>query len=635
MTAVAGGGALPPEPARRVPAWRSLRVRIAAAFVAALVAMAASQAWVVSQQGPLSQTLRLVVDGYVPLSKQVARLSQDHERVQRDLERSAADRPRPAAGVLAIYARELSDDLAITGILARAMRERVGSDGELGVLARVLGNVERVERLWAEEQDALVAWEAAPDADTAAASRRRMRAAAQQLTAELDRLTRTLDERIVGLTATVEQQQARATAGAVVTFALAGTLALALLLVSLVALRPIGQLTGEVQRMAQGAQGARVEVRGRDEVGLLAAEFNALAAAIETRDRRLTERNAELDVLSRHLSSVLDGIEDALVVVEHGVVTLSNPAARARWGVAVGAPPPAPLASAVVPGTRAVDGPDGSHHAVRAAAFGEDGVVAVVRDVTDLVLAQGRLARSERLALVGQMLAQITHEVRNPLNAMSLNAELLAEELEARDAGPGTEPWDFLGTIRGEVARLTAVTGHYLQLARRPPARPSPTDVVAVLDEVARLLEPEVDAHGARLVLDTRPVPPQLLDGNQLRQAVLNVVRNALEAGARTLTLAVDASGSDLHLSLHDDGPGMDAADIARATDPFFSTKASGTGLGLAIVRQIVEDHGGRVELDSAAGRGTTVRLVWPSGGLAAAPQADTPPTSDAAVERA
>ena len=101
-------------------------------------------------------------------------------------------------------------------------------------------------------------------------------------------------------------------------------------------------------------------------------------------------------------------------------------------------------------------------------------------------------------------------------------------------------------------------------------------------------------------------------DGNQLRQALINIVRNAVEAGATALRLTVEGTDATMRLSLQDNGPGMTADEIERATDPFFSTKASGTGLGLAITRQIMEDHGGQLDIQSQVGQGSTVTLVLP-----------------------
>jgi signal transduction histidine kinase len=335
--------------------------------------------------------------------------------------------------------------------------------------------------------------------------------------------------------------------------------------------------------------------------------------AVQQRDRALVDRAEQLNRLSRYLGSVLDTLRDGLVVVEDGIVTLANPAAQSGWQIDRDHPPaPALAALLAAPGARELHSPDGRTFQVRVTPFGDGGQIAVLADITEAVEAKERLARSERLALVGQMLAQITHEVRNPLNALSLNAEMLADELGDLDPERHTEAWDLLGTVSGEIDRLTQVTAHYLQLARRPPAQLVPTSITDVVGDVARLLAAELKGQGVTLTLDVTELPPQRVDGNQLRQALLNVVRNAVDAGAQGLRLVVTSRVRDVGVSLADDGPGMTAEQIDRATDPFFSTKATGTGLGLAITRQILEDHGGEVEIESELGRGTTVSLVFP-----------------------
>ena len=598
---------------------RSIRFRIAAAFFVALLAMVGAQTYLIAQQGPVNASLRLVTEGYLPLAKQVARLRRDQDRVQRDLNRINNDRPRPVTGetsVAEIYTEELRGNLDDTRAMSSAMRLLSTGPEEQAVLTKVGAYLDSIELIFASYQEQSVAYLAMVAAGRLQEAqdnlRRPLRTSGKQLAEEFEKLERTIDGRITALTKATEQQQARATAVAVSLASLAALLGLALLGASFYALRPIGQLTAEVQRIAAGDVGARVEVGGDNEVGVLAAEFNAMAQAIEQRDRSLHERADELNRLSRYLGSVVDSLEDGLLVVEHGVVTLVNPAAARLWDVVVEAAPPEVLRRVLRPGQHELEGPGERLFAVRAVPFGPEGVVAVLTDVTAAVRAQERLARSERLALVGQMLAQITHEVRNPLNALSLNAELLGDELERLDAAHATEGWEILAMIAGEVQRLTDVTGHYLQLARRPPARLRSANVGRVVEEVARLLEPELDEVGAELSLSLDPIPDVMVDDNQLRQALLNVVRNALESGARGLTMQLMAQGEEVFVSLQDDGPGMTEAEISHATDPFFSTKASGTGLGLAITRQILEDHDGRVEITSDVGQGALVRLVFP-----------------------
>ncbi|MFT6162345.1 MAG: signal transduction histidine kinase [Myxococcota bacterium] len=210
------------------------------------------------------------------------------------------------------------------------------------------------------------------------------------------------------------------------------------------------------------------------------------------------------------------------------------------------------------------------------------------------------------------MLAQITHEVRNPLNALSLNAELLGDEVSELDADGKTDAGELLEIIQNEIDRLTDVTGHYLQLARRPPAQLYPEDVIGIIRDVVRLLDLELESQKVTLTVDADGEAVCQVDGNQLRQALLNVIRNAVEAGGRNLSLSVSSTETAVRIGLVDDGPGMTEQEAERAIDPFFSTKVSGTGLGLAITKQILDDHDGTLLIRSSPGEGAEVTLLIP-----------------------
>ncbi|MCP4810626.1 MAG: HAMP domain-containing protein [Proteobacteria bacterium] len=234
------------------------------------------------------------------------------------------------------------------------------------------------------------------------------------------------------------------------------------------------------------------------------------------------------------------------------------------------------------------------------------------RRAEDELRQRDRLNRAERLALVGQMLAQITHEVRNPLNAMSLNAELLAEDMDALPPERRAEALAMLGTVRSEIARLEATTEHYLTLARRPAPTLESQDPGEVVRGVAILLDEQLRRRDVELTLDVPALDPVELDANQLRQALLNVVRNASEAGASSIRIEVRRDEDDLTIAVCDDGDGLSREDAERAFDPFFTTKANGSGIGLAITRQILEDHGGTVRLDDVE-EGTRLVLRIPA----------------------
>ncbi len=364
--------------------------------------------------------------------------------------------------------------------------------------------------------------------------------------------------------------------------------------------------------MAEGDYSGRVDVQGGHEIGVLATEFNAMARALAERDRRLVERARELERVSGYLRSVLDTIHLGLLVVVEDRITMANPAAHQLWGVGEGEDLPAALA-ALPPGRHSAHPVGERHYDLELAPFGAEGQLVVGEDVTERLATQERLERSERLALIGQMLAQVTHEVRNPLNAISLNAELLAEELEALHRDPGHESSEILAIIVQEIHRLEQVTEHYLDLARHPAPSVEKEDLSSLLRSVCRLEEPAFQQAGVQLALALPDDPVEVLvDGNQLRRALLNVLRNAQQSGAERVRVQLRSEAQGVTIIVSDDGQGMEPGDLERAFDPFFSNRSKGTGLGLAITRQILDDHGGRVQASSSPEEGFTVRLDLP-----------------------
>jgi signal transduction histidine kinase len=228
-----------------------------------------------------------------------------------------------------------------------------------------------------------------------------------------------------------------------------------------------------------------------------------------------------------------------------------------------------------------------------------------------------RLIRSERLATVGRMAAQITHEVRNPLASIGLYAELLGDEIAER----GEEPKRLVTSIISEVDRLTEITETYLRFARLPRPKLEREDLGAIVTGVLEFSRAELSQAGITLTIDVAEGLPEVAaDEAQLRQALLNLVRNAREAMAQGGRLEVivaartagDGAGQVV-VTVADSGPGIAAAHLGQIFDPFFSTKERGTGLGLALVHQIVVEHGGRVDVDSGAGKGTRFALAFPA----------------------
>lgn len=257
-----------------------------------------------------------------------------------------------------------------------------------------------------------------------------------------------------------------------------------------------------------------------------------------------------------------------------------------------------------------------------------------------LQAAQHRLMRAERLAMIGQISAKVSHEVRNPLSSISLNAELLGDELQILPAERRGEATAILKAIRSQVEVLSGVTEEYLRFARLPKPKPERVRLEPLVEEFAEFVREEMGVRDIALAVEIdRELPELLLDPGQIRQALLNLVRNAADAMPQggTLTVAAhavprapEAPGADdagkgtpplrsdsplqphVELSVADTGPGISEEDRARIFEPFFTTKDGGTGLGLAIVRQIAEDHGGAVVCESRPGGGTRFRLSLP-----------------------
>jgi two-component system, NtrC family, sensor kinase len=227
--------------------------------------------------------------------------------------------------------------------------------------------------------------------------------------------------------------------------------------------------------------------------------------------------------------------------------------------------------------------------------------------------ARGQVVQAERLAAIGKMAAHITHEIRNPLSAMSLNLELLESEF-GDDADP--EARDLVAAVKAEAARLSRLSEQYLNLARRPVPSLVRESLGELLAELAEFLAPEMQRAGVKLELAVADDAPEVpVDESLLRQAFLNLMRNAREAMSDGGVLEIKVERSDdggALVIVADDGPGIPEDVRANVFDPFFTTKQRGTGLGLAVTREIVEAHGGTISCEPREPRGTVFRLRFP-----------------------
>ena len=226
----------------------------------------------------------------------------------------------------------------------------------------------------------------------------------------------------------------------------------------------------------------------------------------------------------------------------------------------------------------------------------------------------GLLRRSERLVTVGRMAAQVAHEVRNPLMSIGLNTEMLEDELQ--QTGADADTLGLLKGIQGEVERLVGVTEGYLTLARLPSPEFEGTQVNDLLEDLIRFQRVELELEQIGLELELADSLPEIsADGNQLRQAFLNLIRNAAEAmgsgGLLRITTSERAGGVDV--SFADTGPGVPEAERETIFEPLYTTKRDGTGIGLAVTRQIVQVHGGAIECDVGVEGGGVFKVHLPA----------------------
>jgi len=226
-----------------------------------------------------------------------------------------------------------------------------------------------------------------------------------------------------------------------------------------------------------------------------------------------------------------------------------------------------------------------------------------------------RLLHSERLAIIGKMSAQIAHEIRNPLSSMSLNAELLGDEIDSTSNVDLPHARALLASIQEQVDIMTHVIEDYLQFSRIPEIRPEKVSLNALISGIIDSMGPEFRQNNAQVLPRlSRQMPEISLDSYQFRIALVNILRNSLEAmpGGGRIVLSTELRNGHAAVSLADTGVGIPPDNIDRVFAPFFTTKDNGTGLGLSLAQQIIEKHGGDISCTSSPGQGTRFTIDLP-----------------------
>lgn len=518
-------------PARFPSVRLSIATRIFLGFAAIVTVFGAVSAFSIARMQAIGADIRLVSEGYLPLTKVATQLETIHKNKQRDTDRLLDERDPRAQRVLIKLARLYFP--RITGEKLREGRDLVAqarllaSDKELpfleeieGRLADLEGDYEGYERISNEFFQELEA--GPPDLELTQAPlalddrSKELKRYERKIDRQLRQLGLSLDRRVQELVAHTQSQERASSLAIIGSSLFAIALGVLATILSVRLLHPIRTLTEAAVRIGGGDYSAEVPTNAKDDVGVLAREFNQMSASLRAREVELREK-------------------------------------------------------------------------------------------------QEALLRADKLATIGRMATQITHEIRNPLSAIGLNTELLADEIE----GLGNEEaLRLCEAIGKEVDRLAEVTEQYLRFSR--PAAPERTeeDLTGLLREILHFIRPELEAAGVRIAADLPDHLPAHVDASQLRQALLNLVRNAKEAmpagGLLTLTARPLDSTGDVEIAVCDTGEGMSAEAAARIFEPFFTTKKSGTGIGLSLTHQIVTQHGGTLHCESRPDEGTIFRVRLP-----------------------
>jgi len=234
--------------------------------------------------------------------------------------------------------------------------------------------------------------------------------------------------------------------------------------------------------------------------------------------------------------------------------------------------------------------------------------------LSQLQAAQEELVVAERMATVGRLSLKVAHEVRNPISAIELNAEMLEDIVRAHGGAEADEAVGLVAAIRDQVNALDALTEEYLTFARFPRPHFEDESVNDLVQELTEFVRPVATRQGLVVRAEIDPAVPMLeIDRGLLRQAILNLVKNGLEALSRggELILTSRLVGEAVEISVADTGPGIDAGVSHKLFEQFFTTKPQGSGLGLSITRQITEEHGGELIWKNRPGGGAvfTIRL--------------------------
>jgi two-component system nitrogen regulation sensor histidine kinase NtrY len=390
---------------------------------------------------------------------------------------------------------------------------------------------------------------------------------------------------------------------------------------------PITALAEATGKLAQGGYGHRIDVAATDEVGRLIESFNAMSLQLAQGRDALQETNRRLDNERAYLFTVLDSVSAGIIAFTDSFALLSiNRAALSMLDID-GPRPRAPLADVLMGDltplhdslreltqraarTREVTLIRGGEirylelALARLSGGSEPGWVVAIEDSTQLVQAQ-------KLAAWNEAARRIAHEIKNPLTPIQLSAERIARKFRNGDADTAAAIEEGTRTIVSEVGQLKRMVDEFARFARMPAVHLRHAQLADLLQQAASLYGDVKQGVSVTVTVDGEI--EMLVDPEQIRRAVGNLLKNAVEAtDTGEIRVAARRCGHRVLIDVADPGRGVPDADKEKLFLPYFSTKGRGTGLGLAIVHRIVNDHDGRISVHDNQPRGTRFEIELP-----------------------
>jgi len=239
------------------------------------------------------------------------------------------------------------------------------------------------------------------------------------------------------------------------------------------------------------------------------------------------------------------------------------------------------------------------------------GIILMIEDIKEVVALEEQLRRSERLSAIGRIAAHMAHEIKNPLASISVGIEFIYSSLPDEDPKK-----KHLGVILKEISRLDRLIKNLLSFARRPPLHRKRVNIKELIEEVVIFHSQEFKETNIKLNLNLPEYEIYtFVDEDQIKEVLENLIRNAIEAmregGELTISVS-EKSGGIISIGVEDTGVGIEPSELTHIFEPFYTTKKGGSGLGLSIVHRIIEDHGGKIIVESELGKGTRFIIDLP-----------------------